>query len=96
MYYYDYKASGMRIQELRKQTSMTQEELAEKLNISCFTFGRIERGVQGGSIELLAELSAFFHVSIEYIVFGHENETQTMKARIRSAIKILTELEKEL
>ena len=96
MYYYDYKASGMRIQKLRKQASMTQEELAEKLNISCFTFGRIERGIQGASIELLAEISAFFYVSIEYIAFGHENETQTPKMRIRSAIRILTELEKEL
>jgi DNA-binding XRE family transcriptional regulator len=36
---------------------MTQEELAEKLNISREHLGRIERGKYGCSIDLLIELS---------------------------------------
>lgn len=96
MYCYDQKTSGNRIQNLRKQVYMTQEELAEKLNISCNTLGRIERGSQGVSVELLAELAEFFRVPMEYIVFGRENKAQTLKEQVCSAIRILTELEKEL
>lgn len=32
--FYDQKDSGMRIAELRKQKGLTQEQLAEQLNIS--------------------------------------------------------------
>lgn len=50
--YYDQKESGKRIAALRKEKGLTQEQLAEKLNISTSTLGKIERGmksVQGDS-----------------------------------------------
>lgn len=50
--YYDNKKSGKRIQQLRKDIDLTQEQLADNLNISHSTMGRIERGSQGISIML--------------------------------------------
>lgn len=58
--YYDQKESGKRIAALRKEKGMTQEQLAEKLNISTSTLGKIERGIQGFSIDLLIEIGSIF------------------------------------
>ena len=55
--YFDQEAFGKRLEELRNIKGMTQEELAEKLNISREHLGRIERGKYGCSIDLLIELS---------------------------------------
>ena len=54
--YFDQEAFGKRLKELRNIKGMTQEELAEKLNISREHLGRIERGKYGCSIDLLIEL----------------------------------------
>lgn len=40
----DYKMIGKRIKSSRKQLKMTQEELAEKLDISSSFESRMERG----------------------------------------------------
>ena len=42
--YFDQEAFGKRLKELRNIKGMTQEELAEKLNISREHLGRIEAG----------------------------------------------------
>lgn len=63
--YYDQKESGKRIAALRKEKGLTQEQLAEKLNISTSTLGKIERGIQGFSIDLLIEIGIFFGISTE-------------------------------
>ena len=65
--YYNPKDSGMRIANLRKKKGLTQEQLAEKLNISTSNLGKLERGLQGMSIDLLIEIGMFFGVSTDYI-----------------------------
>ena len=49
---FDVKACGARIRELRMKNGLTQETLAEDLNITDVHLRRIESGVRGGSIEL--------------------------------------------
>ncbi len=68
--YYDLKESGKRIAILRKKKGMTQEQLAQKFNISVSLMGKIEIGYKGVSIDLLIEMSEFFDVSMEYILLG--------------------------
>ena len=70
--YYNPKDSGMRIANLRKKKGLTQEQLAEKLNISTSNLGKLERGLQGMSIDLLIEIGIFFGVSTDYILLGCE------------------------
>lgn len=45
--YYDIKESGKRIKELRKKAGMTQEGLANRLNMSTVAVSNMERGVNG-------------------------------------------------
>ena len=51
---------GERIRELRKKRNLTQEELAEQLNITSVSMCRIEKGSKGASIDLLVEISTYF------------------------------------
>ena len=49
---------------------MSQEALAEKLNISKSHYGSIERSVRGCSIDLLLDFAELFHVSTDYLLLG--------------------------
>ena len=77
--YYDQKESGKRIAALRKEKGMTQEQLAEKLNISYSMMAKIEIGNKGISIDLLIELTVFFDVSMEYIILDYELHKDKLK-----------------
>ena len=63
---------GERIRELRKKRNLTQEELAEQLNITSVSMCRIEKGSKGASIDLLVEISTYFKTSMDYLFFGKE------------------------
>ena len=54
---YDLKECGKRIQQFRKERGLTQEQLAEKLNVSQNTIAKIESGLRRPSIDFLLELS---------------------------------------
>ena len=70
---------GKKIRLLRLSNNMTQEQLAEKLNISYSMMAKIEIGNKGISIDLLIELTVFFDVSMEYIILGHELHKDKLK-----------------
>ena len=93
---YNMKESGKRIQELRRDRGMTQTQLAEYVGISSDNLGRIERGQQGVSIDLLIELADFFAVSMDYIALGRKMKVDVVKSMIRSAIDTLVKLERSL
>lgn len=94
--YYNIKESGLRIQKLRKQSGLTQQQLADKLNISVSNIGKIETGRNGFSIDLMIEMAFCFNVSLDYIVLGREMQTDTIKKQIRSMMEQLAEMEKQL
>ena len=93
---YNMKESGKRIQELRRDRGMTQTQLAEYVGISSDNLGRIERGQQGVSIDLLIELADFFAVSMDYIALGRKMNVDAVRLMIRSAIDTLVKLERSL
>lgn len=93
---YNMKKSGKRIQELRRDRGMTQTQLAEYVGISSDNLGRIERGQQGVSIDLLIELADFFAVSMDYIALGRKMKVDAVRSMIRSAIDTLVKLERSL
>lgn len=74
----DYKKDmGLRIKSKRKALKLTQEVVAEMLDISVKHFSEVERGLTGLSIENLIKLSNILGVSIDYIIKGDadsENE----------------------
>lgn len=93
---YDPKESGQRIRDLRKLAGLTQEQLAETVNISTSALGKIERGLQGISLDLLIELSDFFSVSLDYIVINRQTSKDFILEKIKKLRTVLNEMEKEL
>lgn len=66
-----------RLEEVRKQHGITQEELAKKLEVTRQTIGSLENGRYNPSIILAFKISKLFKVSIEEIFIyeeDHENE----------------------
>lgn len=59
---------GLKIAQLRKNNNLTQEQLAEKLDISIKHCSEVERGLSRFSLEKLIEISNFFDVSLDYLV----------------------------
>ncbi|SKC61798.1 helix-turn-helix domain-containing protein [Maledivibacter halophilus] len=57
-----------RLRQLRKEMNMTQEELAQKLNITKANISKYETGRIQPNIETLTFLSNFFNVSIDYLL----------------------------
>lgn len=53
----NYKMIGKRIRKQRKKCKLTQEQLAERANISTSFMGHIERGTRKMSVETLCEIS---------------------------------------
>lgn len=51
-------------------TKLTQEKLAEKLNISRIHLAHIEIGSKAPSIDLMIVMAEFFGVTLDYLVLG--------------------------
>lgn len=94
--YFDPKESGKRIKRLRKENGLTQEQLAEKLNISTSNLGKIERGLQGFSIDLLIEIGFFFEVSTDYLLIGCSIPRYDAGKDIDSVIALLQAVKKKV
>lgn len=87
---------GSRIRSLRKNRGLTQEQLAEKLNVSTPYIAKIENGKQTGPVELAIQFSEFFEVSLDYLLVGKGGFAEEQKRRLRIAIILLSELESSL
>ncbi len=83
---YDMKECGKRIQQLRIQHHCSQQQLAEMLNIDRSHLSHIESGERGGSLDLLVQFSEFFHVSLDYIILG-KNENNLLTAEKKEQLK---------
>ncbi len=73
---------GIFLKELRKEKRLTQEQLAEVLNVSSRTVSRWETGSNMPDISMLVEIAVFYDVSIPEIVQG-ERESETMDKETR-------------
>lgn len=94
--HFDRMAYGERIKRLRTSKELTQEQLAEKINVSRTYIAKIENGLQTGPIEIAIELAEFFDVSLDFLLLGKENRRIGRRQCLRMAIDILSELETEL
>lgn len=66
----DYSIIGKRIKIKRMKKRMTQEELAEKINVSTSFMSRIETGNVQINIKRLAEIADALEVSPGYLLTG--------------------------
>lgn len=77
----DFNASiGSRIAKLRKAHNMTQEQLAERLDISIKHCSAVERGLSSLSLEKLVDVSFLFDVSLDYLVKGNSTNNISIQS----------------
>ena len=64
----DYEALGRRVRMQRKLLGITQEELSERVGVSCSYIGLIERGDRKLSIETLVSLAEALRISCDNLL----------------------------
>lgn len=63
-----------RLKELRKAKKLTQQELAEKINVTKLTISRWERGERVPKSDKAQKLADFFGVSIAHLLAYDDND----------------------
>ncbi len=83
---------GERIKQARKLRNMTQEQLAEKMNISLDHLKHLEGASKSCSIDILIGLSESLNVSTDYLLMGTSSEHNEEKRAIENVISELSDL----
>lgn len=76
------KVLGKRIREERIRVGLTQEQIAEYINVSTTYIGFIERGERSVTLEKLILLAECFHVTIDSLIHDNmptESDSDTTK-----------------
>lgn len=92
----DYKLIGDRIKRARKAKGMTQEALAEKLNVSIGYVSQVERGITKISLDLLAAISSILKYDIaSFVSESAVNSNEYMESEIINEILKLDQKKKK-
>ena len=83
----DYRAIGSRVRELRLQHKMTQEYLAELVDISPSFIGHIERGEKKPSLETMSRLTMVLDTSMDYLILGIKNRCSLQSCTLYDDLK---------
>ena len=93
---YDAQEFGRRVQELRREQKITQEKMAEDLNLAKNSISRIERGERSCSIDLMVEVAAYLNTTTDYLLTGKReicrNSVQTVIGELAGLSRSLTDL----
>ena len=93
----DYKMIGERIQRARKSRNMTQDVLAERLDVSVGYVSQVERGITKISLDLLGAISSALDYDIAYFVSESAiNHSEYMESEISSELKKMDGRKKKL
>ena len=92
------KSIGSRISQLRKNRGITQEKLAEEIDITTKHMSSVERGASSLSLEKLITAVKCLDCTLDYLILGDEqkNDTGSLPASILSILSSDDEKEKEL
>lgn len=71
------KDLGKRISMRRKALGLTQEQVAERMNVSVQMISNLEQGRKAIRPENLARISTILQVSTDYLLLGHTASAPT-------------------
>jgi transcriptional regulator with XRE-family HTH domain len=96
----DFSILGNKIRQLRKDNNLTQEALADEIELSYTYLGQVERGVRGINLPNLVKLANKFNVSLDYLLSEYlnnniGNESKSLDNEWLEIIKNKTPLEKK-
>ena len=70
----DYCIIGSRLKQARLNAGLTQQEIAEKMNLSVAFISRVERGTSHINLKRLSEFCSILNISEGYILNGVSDE----------------------
>lgn len=72
----DFAVIGNRLKKTRIEKNLTQEKLAEKLDVSVAFLSRIERGLSHINLKRLSQICSILDVSEGYILNGTSSNSE--------------------
>lgn len=89
---------GRRIAALRRDSNMSQAELARQLQVSSSAVGMYEQGRREPSADILVKMARIFQVSTDYLLTGKASQPQDEEilSRILRRSILVTEQRLEL
>ncbi len=84
----DQKKIGLFLKELRKEKNLTQEALAEQLNITGRTVSRWETGITLPDLSVLIEIAELYDVDIKELIKGERNSI-TVEPKEKEALQVV-------
>ena len=88
------KGIGKRISERRKQLGLTQEQIAENMDVSIQMISNLERGNKAIKIDNLIKISGILGISTDYILTGKHSDDDIRE--ITGKISFLNESDFEM
>lgn len=85
----DYYLVGQKIKNKRKQCGLTQEQLAEKCDISVSYIAHIERGTKSLSLETAVKVSNVLDVSLDYLILDELDSDNRIFSALETEINDL-------
>ena len=93
----DYKEIWKRIRQKRKEKKLTQEALAEKLDITVGYVSQMERGVTKISLERLAEIGAVLDTELSSFLNGTvQKQNSYLQTELAEKIEKLGQKDRQL
>lgn len=93
----DYIALGRRIREERLKLNLTQEKLAEDVDLSTAYIGQVERGERHISLENLVLIVNRLEITVDYVLMDSVNENNKALSCIWNQLMSgRTEIEKSM
>ena len=91
------KGLAERLKQRRRELGLTQEEMAERLEMTYSSYSKIENAFQQPGIDMLIRISSALSLSLDYLVFGSGARkavdlSEKQKEELRSVSKLLDEL----
>ena len=69
---------GKRIKSLREESKLTQTKIAEYLSLDQSMIAKMEKGERNITSDVIEKLSALFCCTVDYILFGENQEQKCM------------------
>lgn len=85
----DYKLIGNRIKFFRKTCALTQEKLAEEIDVSVGYISKVERGIEKPNLELLASIASVVECDLSDLI---SDTTVTKKGYLSEELAQLVDM----
>ncbi len=83
----DYVEMGHRVRQLRNNLKLTQEQLAEAVNVSISFIGHIERGEKQCSLDTVCRLAVYLETTVDYLAMGRINQCNQQSCPLYTDLK---------